>query len=347
MRIALLVLLIHGVSGQLLVTGCRRQPALYLSGETMGTTFQVTLVERNLPEVEVQELLRSIQERLESINDSMSTWRATSEISRFNAMAAGETMDVSPDFAQVLERALEVAAQTGGAFDPTILPLVEAWGFGARADVAPPSASSLAQLQAQVNHRLVQLVPTPAGGARLGKAGPVRLDLSAIAKGYGVDALCELLVARGYQDFLVEIGGEVRCAGRGPTGQPWRIGINAPTPGIERTGAYQRALQLADQAVATSGDYRNFRIVNGARHSHIIDPRSGQPVPHEVTSVTIVAPTCLDADAIATAVLVLGEADGLAWVRTLPGVEAFLVIHSPDGTVREAQTEQFGQPPKP
>ena len=272
-------------------------------GRAMGTSYAV---EARCPDGVPAEAVAAV---LADVNAQMSTYDEDSELSAFNRLAVGASMPVSTGLAEVATIAERVAAQTDGAFDATVAPLVALWGFGAGA--SPPSQSPTdAQIRsalAYVGHRRIQASIDP---PTLRKLAPATLDFSAIAKGYAVDRIAALLDRRNCSAYLVELGGEVRAYGASAAGKPWRVGIESP-------GADGLAgrLSLFDGAVATSGDYRQSRPLAGAegdRVSHIVDPRTGRPIRHRLASVTVVADTATLADAYATALLVLGERAGLA-----------------------------------
>ncbi len=329
------------LAGLLLVlalnVGCNRNRESRLAGETMGTTYHIRVVAgASYP---IEKLRERVAWRLEQINRSMSTFRADSEISRFNALAAGaKPMKVSEDFWQVLETAQRVYKLTGGAWDGTVYPLIALWGFnGALASHKVPSRDRIEAALSRVGFDRIRLLP----GRRITKQGPrVALDLASIAKGYGVDRIASLLRAEGFSDFLVEIGGEVLAAGRRRDGKPWQVGISRPEPGDVPEDVY-RVLSLTDGALATSGDYRNFFEIAGRHYSHVIDPRSGYPVDNGVVSVSVVAPTCTLADGLATGLMVMGAQKGIALVDRLDGVECLIVVRKPDGRLVDFYSRNF------
>ncbi len=280
---------------------CARQaPSARLEGGTMGTRYHITLV--NPPRATGTRALQAAVERLlESVNDSMSTYREDSEIARVSRSPPDRDIALSPDFATVLAAALRVGELSGGAFDVTVGPLVELWGFGPeRGERRVPDQASVERARRQVGYRALLL---DRRASSLAKRAPRSLDFSALAKGYAVDRVAALLERRGIGDYLVEIGGDLRVAGHSPRGTAWALAIERP----ELLGGEPMArIALRDGAVATSGDYRNFFERDGKRYSHIIDPRSGYPVPRELVSVTVVAASAMLADAWATALLVLG-----------------------------------------
>ena len=289
----------------LLLVACCHADDLTLRGRAMGTAWTVKARAAEVSDPDTLQLV--IGERLAAIERSMSTWRDDTEISRFNATHSTDWFAISPDFARVLRRGLEISLATEGAFDPSMLPLLGAWGFTKVKPRALPGEVEIAELLAQAGFcKLASRLDPPA----IRKTAPrVEIDLSAIAKGYAVDALAELLVRRSCKNWLVDIGGEVRGLGLSAKARPWRIGIEAPLVGESRI---HTIVELSTGAVATSGDYRNHIEKAGRRYAHIIDPRDGRPIPQRGLAVSVRAPDCLTADAWATALCVLGPQRGLA-----------------------------------
>lgn len=291
----------------LLLGGCQRQSlSVELSGATMGTTWHVTYqpVAGGTEPAAIQAELETL---LAAVNDSMSTWQPDSEISRFNRSSPGEWFPVSAPFAEVVAAALAIGELSGGAYDVTVGPLVELWGFGpAQPRIDLPSDAAIDERREQIGQQFLEL-DTDRG--RLRRLREVELDLSSIAKGYAVDVLAQALAAQQIADFLVEVGGEMRLAGLSARGDAWRVAVERPQPGARSVAL---GIALTDAAVATSGDYRNYFEVDGRRYSHSIDPRSGRPVQHDLVSVTVIAADCMHADAWATALTVLGTEDALA-----------------------------------
>ena len=306
------------------------QPREHLfTGETMGTTFHIKVVADSA--LNVQALQARIDSRLEALNQSMSTYRPDSEISRFNAMqTVNQPFQVSSDFLTVMLAADAVHGLTGGAWDGTVNPLVELWGFGRSGRIDKvPSAAAIADALHNVGFDYIEV--SAKGYLKKHRAG-VTIDLASIAKGYGVDQIAELLESSGYKDFLVEIGGEVFASGRREDGKNWRVGINQPRSNAPADAIYA-ALNLADQAMATSGDYRNYEEIEGRTYSHIIDPRNGYPVNHGIVSTSVVAPNCTLADGLATALMVMPPDDGISLVNRLDGVECLIIVLKPDGSL--------------
>lgn len=303
----------------------------------MGTTWRVT-VATALP-LSPDELRSAIEGRLDETGRHLSTWDDESEISRFNRLArAGEEFEASTDFLRVLRAGREIHALSGGAWDGTVRPLVDLWGFGPSGRAEPrPTEERIAEALAEVGFDRIEIRDS---GTVVKRHDGVTVDLSSIAKGYGVDAVAEVLRPRVGSDFLVEIGGEVYASGTSPRGRPWRVGINRPDPEADADEVY-RVVILRDEALATSGDYRNFFLEDGVRRSHVIDPRTGRPVANGIVSVTVRAPTCKQADGLATALMVMGEEDGLALVERLDGVEALVVTATPEGALVDHPSSGF------
>jgi thiamine biosynthesis lipoprotein len=284
------------------------------------------------------QLHRQIESELAQFNRQMSTWDPMSEISHFNQSDESGPYPVSEAFAAVVAGALELGESTGGAFDPTLQPLLNLWGFGSEGGTREvPSDAALAVAMENTGPDKVWFDKSN----NLWKAGPdVQLALGAIAKGCGVDALGQLMDRAGHKNWFAEIGGEVVVRGINPNGQPWRIGIQYPSsnPAVDQL---QGILNLTQGAVATSGDYRNYIEQDGMLYSHILDPRSGRAVLSETAGVTVLAPTCMDADGIATALFVMGAEEGLRWVEKQPGVESMFLLRGGDGKILEKFSSGF------
>ena len=316
---------------------CVAPARVVLSGPTMGTTWSVTLGATGRSRADLTRAQAAIEARLAAIDGLMSTWDPDSELSRFNRHRSGEPFPLSAETLEVLRVAREVGERTGGAFDVTVRPLVAAWGFGAgaRAPGNAPEPAELAALRRHVDFRLLELDPV---GASVRKRDPeVTCDLSAIAKGFAVDEVTRALVALDWGDFLVEIGGEVRALGQRPGDGAWRVGIERP----DETGrAVQGVVALSDRAMATSGDYRSFYEEGGRRRTHIIDPRSGQPVDPGLASVSVVHREAVFADAWATALAVLGPEEGFALAEA-ESLGAHFILRDRHGAFETRSTRAF------
>ena len=302
------------------LTGCDSRPEIIkISGSKMGTTYHITVVaDQPAP----RDLAERIDAALDVVDLSMSTYKAESEISKFNALPIDTSQQISADFAHVLRVSETVWQQSNGAFDPTVGPLVDLWGFGPqRGDDVVPSDDQIVEALASTGFQYMQL-----SESQISKTSPVRLDLSAVAKGYAVDLIADLLEMLALPDYLVEVGGEMRLGGSNSQGKPWRIAVEQPSviPQV------QRIIELGDVAMATSGDYRNYFEVDGVRYSHTIDPRTGRPITHSLASVTVLAPTCAEADAWATALSVMGEEQGLAVAEQL-NLPVYMLVKSENG----------------
>ncbi len=299
-----------------------------VAGRTMGTTYHATF-DFNAYDWTEQQIKSAIDERLAEINARMSTYDPKSELSRFNASDSTDWMDVSPETATVVEAALDIARRTSGDFDPTVGPLVNLWGFGPdKGRKQPPTDREIADAMVRVDYRAVEVRHDPAA---IRKSNPaIYLDLSAIAKGYAADAIVQLLRDGTYdtKSAMVEIGGEVRTMGVKAIGNPWRLGIERPDTDAR---LINKVVEVDNgDALATSGDYRNFFEHEGRRYSHTIDPKTGRPVEHNLATVTVRAPTCIEADALATALSVLGPEAGLEWANDQQ-VAAVLIERTSDG----------------
>jgi thiamine biosynthesis lipoprotein len=293
---------------------------LHMSGRTMGTTYSVKYrPAQDAPSLKAMQI--EVDALLAEINHTMSTYDEESELSRFNRTRTTDWVSVSASLRAVLKTALEIGAQSEGAFDITVGPLVNLWGFGP--EFHPdriPLETDIAAARARSGLDKVTLSETQPA---IRKHRPdVFLDLSGIAKGYGVDQVAELMTAHGIEHYMVEIGGEVRVRGLKEQDTPWRIAIEKPLPG-ERS--VQTMLALSDIALATSGNYRNFFEIAGRRYSHAIDPATGWPVDNHLVSVTVLADTSMRADAWATAFQVLGPERGMAIAERLSLPVLFII----------------------
>ena len=277
-----------------------------LGGETMGTTYSVKLVAPPAG-LDMAALSGEIDGLLHDVDRRMSTYRPDSELSRLNDAAAGTWTAISTDTRRVIDEALRVGELSGGAFDPTVGPLVDVWGFGAApGEPRVPTSQAVAAARATTGITGVATRASPPAATK--QIAGSRLDLSGVAKGFGVDLVAEHLDDRGLDNYLVEVGGELRAKGQGLDNRMWRVGIERPAVG---SGELQHVLKLENAALATSGNYRIFFEQDGHRYSHIVDPRTGRPVTHNLASASVVAPTTMEADALSTALLVLGVDAGM------------------------------------
>jgi len=319
---------------------CSNQPSqIELSGFTMGTTYNIKIIPEKDSILSTKLIKQNIDSVLISVNYQMSTYLFDSEITQFNNHESTTSFTVSNDFSLVVERALHWSKLTDGAFDITIVPLLYLWGFG------PGQASELGDIFPE--EHAVQKRRTHVGYEKLTtnkyylqKKDPfIKIDLNAIAKGFGVDAVYSFLESIGMNNIMVEIGGEVRTKGENRKNEPWMIAVE--TPDLESVGSktISWALPLESKAMATSGDYRNYYEIDGIRYSHEIDPRTGYPAQTGVASATVVATNCMDADALATALIIMGAESGLQFIEKLDGVEAFLILREGNDNYRTIKSD--------
>ncbi|MFO7989144.1 MAG: FAD:protein FMN transferase [Desulfotignum sp.] len=296
-----------------------------IQGRTMGTFYTVKLVSSRQQSMELWQ--KQINTRLEQVNAGLSMYDPNSDLSRFNRTEPGRLFRLSRDFARVMDTARTVFTLTDGAWDGTIKPLVDLWGFGTREsfDTLPdPGAIAEALALTGFQHLVFE-------NNHVKKTKPgITLDLGSIAKGYGVDAVAGVLTRAGIDDFLVEIGGELFGSGMNRHKKPWSVGITHPLKTGADAGLY-KVVNLENRAIATSGDYRNYFEFQGKIYSHIIDPRTGYPVDNLVVSASVIADTCTFADAMATALMVMNPEGSLALVDSLENVECLIIQKTPAG----------------
>lgn len=312
---------------------------LVVTGETMGTTYQIRVAGDGLGSRLERDVAAMAEARLGQIDAWMSNWNPDSDVSRFNEHASTDPFPVAYETASLVAFAVELCKWTGGAYDISVGPLVSLWGFGQGARIgAPPTAEEIDEALGHMGARLLRVGRgSPGSQGFLRKADPaLRIDLSSIAKGYGVDFLADGLLELGRYDFMVEIGGEVYAAGERPGGGAWRLAIEKP---LDEGRAIQSIVELSNQGMATSGDYRIFYREEGRRVSHTIDPRTGRPVEGGPASVTVIANSATQADAWATALMVLGEGDGFDLAEEWE-IAAMLLVRG-EGDAIEAKQNRF------
>jgi thiamine biosynthesis lipoprotein len=284
------------------------EPIIALSGNTMGTTYHIKLVANDkLPDSQL--LQAEIDLALEQVNDQMSTYRKDSELSKFNSLQLAQSMPVSPDTITVINEGIRLHQLTEGALDITLGPLVNLWGFGPdKKPIKTPSQQDIDVAMAKTG-----IAGLSVDGDKLVKHnGDLYVDLSSIAKGFGVDKMASLLDKYGVTGYLIEIGGELRIKGTKDDGIPWRVAIEQPS---NEGREIQQVIAPGTIGLATSGDYRNYFEEGGQRFSHLIDPRTGMPIKHRLASVTVLHPDCMTADGFATAMMVLGTQASLALAK--------------------------------
>lgn len=319
-------------AGVIALAGCsgtaREHGIAAFDGKIMGTGYSVLTTGQHDMQADMQAdaqagvqpgegLGQRIHAVLQDVDTHMSTWRNDSELSRFNASEGGDWQPMTSRTLDVIAHALQTSRASEGAFDATVEPLVSLWGFGAQATGSGTGSTSSRPTREAISRTLGQIgfdaidVDLAAGAVRK-HTTTAQLDLSGIAKGHAVDRLTELLDLEGHENYLVEVGGELRSKGRKPDGSGWRVAIERPEVG--RRGVY-KAVDLDNRAIATSGNYRNFFDHNGTRYSHSIDPRTGQPVNHALASVSVIADTTMQADALSTALMIMGPEQGMAFAE--------------------------------
>lgn len=317
------------------IGGCARAPQeLAISGPTMGTTYSIKVASAPA-DVDAHALRSAVDQVLDRIDRSMSGYRADSEISRFNASPSTDWVEVSADLAIVVDRALQVSRDSGGAFDVTVGPLVAAWGFGAEGEpIDLPDEAKLAELRARAGYQKLEARLQPPALRK--SDASVQVDLNGIAPGYAVDLIAERFQGLHLSDFMIDLGGEVRGQGRNARGEAWRIAVERP---IDAEPEPYAIVTLDNASVTTSGEYRHYFDREGRRYSHTIDPRTGRPVEHSLASVVVVGSTTMDVDAWATALNVLGADAGreLALKRGMPVM--FIDVQGTE--LRSVTTPQF------
>ncbi|HEQ1858950.1 TPA: FAD:protein FMN transferase [Providencia alcalifaciens] len=319
----------------LLLAACGGPEQKNLQGQTMGTYYSVKFV-TDSSEPSSDAIQAEIDKRLEEVNDQMSTYRPGSELSRFNqSNEVNVPFPVSAATAKVVSKAIEINKLTDGGLDVTVGPLVNLWGFGPEGRVTKaPTDEELEKRRAWVgidklavqDNNLIKTIPE------------LYVDLSSIAKGYGVDVVAEYLESININDYMVDIGGEVRTKGKNGKDTPWRIAIEKPaTDGVSQTA--QEIIEPGDLSIATSGDYRNYFEQNGVHFSHTIDPKTGKPISHNLVSITVLADDCMSADGLSTGLNVMGPEAGLALAEKM-NIPVFMIVKTDKG-FEERYTKAF------
>jgi len=299
-----------------------------VTGFTMGTTYSIKIINDTEERIDSDELKTEIDSVLISFNQQMSTYIKDSEISIFNERDDSEWQKISSEFYKVINASEKFSELTNGAFDITVGPLVNIWGFGTSDQInwEPPDDEVIKRILNQVGYINIELK-----SYSIRKINPATIiDLNAIAKGFGVDVVFDFLNNKGFKRLLVEIGGEVRCSGNNSSDKLWTVGIDQPIFDIIPGTNLQEIITLDDRALATSGDYRNYFNYEGKIYSHTIDPRTGYPIEGGIASASVIAPTCMIADALATALMVTGT-NGISMIEQLDNVEALLVERLSEG----------------
>ena len=308
------------------------------SGATMGTTYHIVITGKSIDSQERSAIATSVDSALLDFNRILSTYEDQSEISLFNRNKSIYPIPVSQKLLEVVKTGQYFCEASGGAFDITVAPIVNFFGFGF--EPGENRFPTVTEIDAWL--QLTGCDKLELGDSVLTKSDPrITIDLSAIAKGDGADYISDFLLARGHQNIFVEIGGEIMTHGHNKTGEPWKVGIDRPTLGGAPGADLQHVIQISNKAIASSGDYRNYREVEGKRISHTIDPRTGAPISHNLASVSVIANTCLLADGMATSVMVMGPEEGLKWLEDIADVEGLLITRETDGSFKEYMTSGF------
>lgn len=297
-------------------------------GKIFGTSYRIVYKSAD-------DLSHKIKEKLQEVNNSLSPFEKGSIISKIN-----NNVEVEPDsmFIYVFNMAQDVSKDTEGAFDITVAPLVNAWGFGFKKGIDPDSAT-IDSLKQFVGYNKIAIE-----AGKIKKKHPeTTLNCSAIAKGYGCDAVAQMLQSHGINDYMIEIGGEVSLKGKNDKGTAWSIGVSKPSENGNLTNELQTVLKLTDCSMATSGNYRNYRYKDGKRYSHTIDPHTGYPVEHTLLSATVIARECAYADALATAFMVMGLEKSIAYCEEHPEIDGYFIYTDESGKLRTQETSNFNR----
>ena len=293
-----------------------------IEGRTMGTGYSIRWVDA-LDQIDASAIQVQVDQALQLVNQQMSTYQSDSELSLFNQSSAPSKMAVSPALAGIIQQSIDLNQLTSGYFDVSIGPLVNLWGFGPdEMTYKAPSDDAISQAKNTIGLDAIQVSENT-----ITKSEQRYIDLSAIAKGYGVDVVAQTLEQAGINQYLVEIGGEIRTKGTKVGNQSWVIAVEKP----DQSGrSAQKILKMTDIGLATSGDYRNYFEQDGVRFSHTIDPQTGKPVTHKLASVTVLDPLCARADALATAMLVMGEKKAMEFAMQ-HSIPAYMIVREGEG----------------
>jgi len=300
--------------------------SLKLTGQTMGTYYSIVI--DSAEDAARAELTAKVEECLADVNRQMSTWDPESEISRFNRLDGTDWFSVSPEFSEVVQESLRLHRLTNGAFDPTVAPLIDLWGFGSKKPRKFPTQDEIDAVRSRVGMQNIEVRMAPPA---IRKTRPdMSLNLSAIAKGHGVDRVSLLLKSLGHPSHVVDIGGENRTGTAKAGGGLWRLGVESP---LETADGLHRVIEIEQKSVATSGDYRNYFEIDGVHYSHAIDPISGRPVVNPPASISVISESCMTADALATGLMVLGTEKGIALAREQNLSVLFLDVEGKPGSM--------------
>jgi thiamine biosynthesis lipoprotein len=332
------------IGATLMSVGAARQaaalPVIEWQGRTMGSPYTVKVVGAELTTAQTDELKSEVEQRLKEVNRQMSHYQPDSELSRFNRAPARTPFKVSPEFARVVRFSLELNRRSNGAFDPTLAPVINLWGFGEKTDqrAVPPEA----ELRAAMKITGCQHLSVTANDELVKDIPELTVNLSAVAKGFGVDEMANVLLGHGLTNIYVAIAGEVKVMGHNPRGTNWLVGISAPLAHWRENDPMAAVASLSDRAISTSGDYQKFFTdAQGRRLCHIVDPRTGWPVQHNVGGVSVVAPDSMTADALATTLFVLGQEAGLRFLESWTNAAALFIVREGEGKFRSVLSSRF------
>ena len=322
------------------ISGCNKQlPLVTFSGNAWGTTYSIKIVsEKNLNH-DLSNIKIGIDSIIMAIDNQMSTYKINSEISLFNKLPKNAAINISTEFSKLIKKSIYWSDLTSGAFDITVFPAVLNWREGKKDREydniwEPPTDLDVTMEMEKIGYNKIKLSANSLIKSTKGQM----IDVNAIAKGWGVDKIYEYLKEERLHRFIVEVGGEIRVLGLNSMSQKWKIGIDVPDRKNQPGEKIYKVVALKDQSMATSGNYRNFFEYDGIKYSHIIDPRNGKSIVSDISSVTVVAPSCLDADVLATALSVMSYSDGLNLIDSLDGYEALWIITQGDKNFKAEAT---------
>ncbi len=306
----------------------------------MGSPYTVKVVGKTMDSGETRALQTEIEDTLREVNRQMSHYQPDSELSQFNRAPAHTPFKVSPEFASVVRFTLELCRESGGVLDPTLAPVINLWGFGEQStNCVVPSAADIKAALARTGYQRLSVTPDD----KLIKTSPdLTINLSAVAKGFGVDQMVSVLRRHGHTNIYASIAGEVRVLGHNPRGTRWQIGISAPISHWRENDPMAAVAALSNQAISTSADYQKFFVdAQGHRLCHLFDARTGWPVQHDVTGVSVVAEDSMTADALSTTLFVLGSDAGLRFIETRTNAAALFIVRDSDGSFRQIASSRF------
>jgi len=315
-------------------------PVIRWQGRTMGSPYTVQVVGTNLTQAQTDTLKAEVEDRLKEVNRQMSHYQPDSELSRFNRAPARTPFKVSPEFARVVRFSLELYRRSQGAFDPTLAPVINLWGFGEKTDQR--SVPLEAELRAAMKTTGCQHLSVTANDELVKDIPELTVNLSAVAKGFGVDEMARVLRGHGLTNIYASIAGEVVVLGHNPRGTNWQVGITAPLANWREDDPMTAIVSLSNQAISTSGDYQKFFTdAQGRRLCHIIDPKTGWPVQHNVGGVSVVAQDNMTADGLATTLFVLGPEAGLRFIDSWTNAAALFIVRETEGKFRSIPSSRF------